>query len=333
MYMRRVIALGGLLSCGLLLTATAAAFPAHAGTAQCESASADPQDITTAVCLTGSGVGGGSLPSLTGYTPPPCWLEPRYSPPGLDTYLTGLFNESSSEVGSEGATYYAALYNHYDGLTPPFYVGRTGEWWGVACQVTDLNAASDAQRIYNATGMSVWVPWEYEPPSVPGAQRISTKILAAYAAAQMSLPVSPKPQLSPTGKQTVGLATWVWGTVLKQADLSITASLGNLSSTVTAVPTSVTITPGGPANESSFTCPLHKTAQGWTFGTAYSANATSSCTFKYTRPTAAGHSYDVTVQVHWTATWVGQGETWGLPATPNGTATTVQEIEAVVGGN
>jgi enoyl reductase len=333
MYMRRVIALGALLpSC--LLAGAYAAMPARAGTSQCESASADPTDITTAICLTGSGVGGGSLPTLVGWTPPPCWLEPRYQPQPLDDFLTYLYGLSASQLGSEGGTYYSDLYNHYDGLTPPFYVGKGGWWWGVACSADDLNASTDAEPIYNATGLSVMVPWEWVP-TVPGnVTHASPELLAEYAAAQMSLPAAPKPKVSPTGKQTVGLATWVWGTVTTK-NLSITASLAGVgSSTVTATPVSVTVTTGGPSSPGSIKCPVVTTSKGSTFGTAYSANASSNCTFKYTHPTAAHSSYNLVLSVRWEVDWVGHtGGGWPvyLSTTSGDTPLTVQEIEAVVG--
>jgi enoyl reductase len=342
MYMRRAIALGALLPSCLFAGAYAAA-PAQAGTAQCESASAgDPQDISTAICLSAEVgySGSGGLPVTVDWTPPTCWLEPRYQPPGLQSYLTALNGSSLSSVGSEGAEYYAELFNHYNGLVPPFELGGTGWWWGVACSATDLNASTDAEPIFAATGLSVEVPWEWVPAGPPGnAPAVaSPELLAEYAASQMSLPPVPTPGVSPNGKQTVGLATWVWGTIHKGRQLSITATLADVgwSSTVTATPVSVTVSPGGESNPSTLTCPVETSRTGSTYGTAYSAGASTNCSFKYAHPTAPNSPDDLVVSVDWSINWVGHtGDGWpvNLTTTSGATPLTVQEVEAVVGDN
>jgi enoyl reductase len=335
MYMRRVLALIALLP-SLLLAGLYAATPAAAD--QCESASADPTSIVTAICLTGSGLGAGSLPVPVGWTPPTCWLEPRYQPQPLDTLLTALNDSSIGAVGSEGAQYYGELYNYYSQqFTPPFHVGDSGWWWGVACRADDLNASTDAEPIFAAAGLSVTTPWEWVPDVPPGNVTAATpELLAEYAAAEMSLPDAPTPEISPIGKQTVGLATWVWGRVSAEPNLSITATLAGVgTSTVTATPESVTISPGGDSNPSSVTCPVATTDGGATFGTAYTANGSSDCSFKYLHPTPAGQVNDLVIAVRWRIDWVGHdGGAWPvfLTTTSGGTPLTVQEVEAVVGG-
>lgn len=331
-----------------LLFASFAADPASVADSGCngESATTGGAQMNTFVCLTIDAAPTEPEPiSSSGGGPPVvCWLEPQYTPAALQTLITQDANLSESQVG-EGVQLYSKWLTNYGSLKPAYDLKENGYWWGVGCELNNLNASTYEQQLWAEVGLSVWKPWEFEPnhaiPAAPPGEVTTPAMLAQYAKAAAPLD-APSGQMSPkwnngASTQTVGLTTYFWGQIGDQADPvtqhTIVASIQWLSSTVVAVPLSVTITTTGTtdAPDNTLTCPVTDGR----FGTAVSGDAmgdTSACSFKYTEPSSG--PVQITMVTKWKVSWngggVGRGWTVEEPSqTTYYRDVTVQEVQAV----
>lgn len=275
-------------------------------------------------------------PSFVHWVPPVCWLEPQWT--GAD--LQGLIEGSMATVGS-GNAYYAYLQQLdtlYKSAKPPYHVGDSGMWWGVGCRTDDLTAASIFLSQQAADGLSANNPYVWFPAAsqVNLPNPVTDQILAEYAAAEL-VPPALTFDVNPGILQTVNLSTRVYSGQATGPYQQITAEalIRPFDSIVDATPSSVTITPGGPASQTiggpavdSITCPIVKGAFG--------SKDDDSCAFFYTKATASGASYQLKASITWTYTWRGHPNAAGFPVdvtvAANPQNVTVQEVQAIVGG-
>ena len=300
----------------LSLAASVASAPSSDADASCggSGASVGQGAVQTYVCLTIDHAPAKAQPLTDTSTGQPlvCWLEPQYTPAQLDSLITYESGLPIGVVGSEGGQYYQILKKNYGGLTPPYRDGQSGWWWGVGCDITNTNANTYMENLWAAVGLDVYHPWEWVPnentPAGPPNQVTTPAMLTLYAREAAPLD-KPSGEMSPaytggTSTQTVGLPTYFWGQIGQGAtpvtQHQITAVVQWLSSpTVTALPTSVTVTTTGAVKgSSSIDCPV---ANGL-FGTPDpgNANITSDCSFTYTQPS---NDVTITMVTNWTVSW------------------------------
>jgi hypothetical protein len=275
-------------------------------------------------------------PSFVHWTPPVCWLEPQWSGAGLQSLIEG----SMATVGPGNAyySYLEQLDNLYKSANPPYHVGDDGMWWGVGCRTDDLTAASVFLSQQAADGLSANNPYVWFPAATPVnlPNPVTGQILAEYAAAELVPPVLTF-QVNPGVLQTVNLSTRVYSGAATgpYQPISAEALIGPFDSIVDATPSSVTITPGGPASRTvggpavgSITCPI--------VNGAFGSKDDDSCAFYYTKATPNGVSYHLTASITWTYTWRGHPNAAGFPVDVTVAAApqnvTVQEVQAIVGG-
>jgi hypothetical protein len=149
----------------------------------------------------------------------------------------------------------------------------------------------------------VWIP---ETPGEDGEPGPSPAALAQRAYEQLQLP-EPAIQASPSGDQLVQVPTWLW--LQEWGEVSATAEVPGVSVTATARPESVEWSMGD-GTTVECTGP----------GTPYRAQADPSspspdCGHTY-RSSSAGQpdeAYPVEVQVRWTVTWSGAGQSGTFP--------------------
>jgi hypothetical protein len=273
-------------------------------------------------------------PTFVNWTPPVCWLEPQYT--GTD--LQALIQAAIAAAPDPATTaYLQAMDLYYKGLNN-YHIGDSGMWWGVGCRTDDFTYASVFPAQQFADGLSANNPWVWiaagAAPTQPNP--VDGQILAEYAAAELT-----PPQLTfsvnPGALQTVNLSTRVYSTAPAGTyqDIEAQASIGGMTSTVDATPSSVTITPGGPASQTvggpqvtSITCPI----SGGSFGSPYN----DSCAFYYTQATPANTSYKLTASITWTYTWQQEPNAagWPVAVTVGGAPVnvTVQEVQSIVVG-
>jgi hypothetical protein len=171
------------------------------------------------------------------------------------------------------------------------------------------------------------------PPGAPGggAPAVTPGQLAITTLRTLPIPEPDVRTAPPRGSDgLVGLPEWFW--VTNWNSHTDTAVAGSVWATVTARPTSTSISPG--SGQSPVTCPGP--------GTAYNPNITaaaqhSTCSHQYVRSSAGlpGSAYTVTVTVTWGGTWTGSGGTGGtLPPLTRSTtfARRVAEAQALTGG-
>ena len=204
---------------------------------------------------------------------------------------------------------YLALNN--DGGFPPGGP-EPGAWYSVTCW-NSVTGASLTQ--------TVWVQPTTSPPT-------TTPVVAAVSVAQqaensMRLP-SPTIDSSPAGVTYVNLPTWLWIDARIWHPLSVTASIGAVSATATAVPVSVRWSTG---DGSTQTCSGPGTPYSQA---AASAAQASSCVHAYR---AVSRSAIVTATIEWDVTWTAVGVSGGGRLAPltttSSTNLAVGQIESV----
>jgi hypothetical protein len=192
------------------------------------------------------------------------------------------------------------------------------KWMWITCQMVEQ------------TGL-VLVP----TGSTTGNPGVTPQQLEQWALADLTVPV-PAPRTAPPrgDRGLVGLPEWVW---MSQADwhpVSAQVTVGPVFAKVTAVPTTITISPGG--GQRAVTC----NGPGTTYDPALAASAQhTDCSVTYTRSSdlQPDNTYRASVTVTWTASWVGSGGTGGAINPPLQETTTfgirVAEGQALVTGS
>jgi hypothetical protein len=149
-------------------------------------------------------------------------------------------------------------------------------------------------------------PYNTELPAlVKDAGALTPQILAQQAYTELQ-PATPDPQTAPPrgSDGLVGLPEWVWVPAGQWQTLTKTVRVGPVWATVTAVPSELTFSPGGGA--AAMSCP----GPGTPYDTALPASGQhTSCSYTYIQSSDGqpANSYQASVTLTWTATWVGSG--------------------------
>lgn len=199
----------------------------------------------------------------------------------------------------------------------PYPAPKGEKWMWITCQMIEQ------------TGL-VLVP----TGSTTGNPGVTPQQLEQRALADLKVPV-PAPRTAPPrgDRGLVGLPEWVWMSPADWHPVSAQVSVGPVFAKVTAVPTTITISPGG--GQRSVTC--H--GPGAAYNPALPASGQhTSCSVTYTRSSdlQPGNTYQASVTVTWTASWVGSGGAGGAINPPLQETTTfgirVAEGQALVTG-
>jgi hypothetical protein len=178
----------------------------------------------------------------------------------------------------------------------------------------------------------VAVVWRGAPPAGADGPAVTAAELAQQARALLKVP-KPRFQRSPDQSFTdagtpitwVNLWTWYWTTETSWRPTSKTASLGDVSATVTATPQTMTFKPGN--GKPPVTCP--GPGRAWTETDGNAAPSDGGCAYRYTRPS---DRVTATLSIRWSVAWEGSDGTSGqLPAMTTQTSDSfaVQQIQTV----
>lgn len=181
---------------------------------------------------------------------------------------------------------------------------------------------------YDQTGALVRSEILVYDPGDPMAGLFAAERAAELALGQLDLP-RPQIAMNPPGDQLVGLPTWLWVTG-GWAPLSTSATIGGVTSTVTATPRYVDWDLGdGP--------PLRCAGPGAAYDpAARPATQDSDCThtFIHTSARLPGGRHHVTASVTYAVAWAantGEGADLGELTSESGVDVRVVEVQAVIG--
>ncbi|MGH8774273.1 MAG: hypothetical protein ACRDWI_03580 [Jiangellaceae bacterium] len=301
-----------------------------------------------AVSLSGNGLAGGGAPGGSGggtatvsvSVPSPCaW--------GTMSFATG--------------DYVADLAADYDSLDDPVgpgvdqtfvypsreemlaHAGEPGLWafgslWSVEGDWAPASACWDQIVAANGGAMMVWVPEGSAPPAPPPPP-VPPEMLAEIAMENLAAP-QPVVERNPTTTSFVNLSTWFWvvdggGPADGFVPLTVTATAGANSATVTADPNRLSlVSSGGP----TAACAPDEARTEWASG----VDEGGACTITHGRSSATqpGLAYTVTATAGYVASWTGVEA--GVPVAGGGLGSVtspaasvdlpVGEIQAIVIG-
>ena len=224
----------------------------------------------------------------------------------------------SSSGGGRGPTLTCAYYEWGGGL--PVLVG------GIGAPTDPVPGREHLFGCVDASGQMVHSRLVVYDPGDPFAGVAAAERALDEARRRLDLPL-PEPALNPPGAQLVGVATWLWVDGPWQA-LEATASVGAVSSTVTARPVEAVWSMG---DGTTLTCGA---------GTPYdptrdARDQDSGCTHVFSRSSSGrpGGSYPVTVTVTYEVGWsasTGVGGTLGTLTRSTSAAVVVQQAQAVI---
>lgn len=233
---------------------------------------------------------------------------------------------SNSSTPTPPCIYKIAPSSDQTAMGPPG-TSSPGKWYLVECQGT-----ADLYR----DGLT-WVPTAAAPGAggAPPGPAIDPAVLAQQAENSMRLP-SPQIETNPSTQAVVNLPTWLWLNQGAWNPESVSASVGAVTATATAVPEQVQWTMG---DGGSVVCDGP--------GTPYqpsvpAASQATNCSYTYSRssagePSATGDPNDagfpVTATITWGVTWTAQGEPAGGVLNPLTTSSSrslpVEQIQSV----
>ncbi|WP_223189968.1 hypothetical protein [Streptomyces sp. TRM68416] len=276
----------------------------------------------------GSGRSAGALTSTTSWTPPPCWLAPKYTPEQLQKYLEPIW-----EAGSTGHQWDAEQREKYNANDEEkgFNKDKSGEgyWWGA--YVNDKTFPPGWDSCYGKEYF--WVDTGDAPPAdIENA--VTPEILAELAYAEIRVPGT-EVTLAPANATKVNLPTWAWLDAAEFKPVSVTASVPvlGIQATATAEPVSLRIEPGtadAVTYPASGVCQINDGRIGEPYAKG-KADRTPPCGVKYLRSSGEG-TYPLQATVTWKIEWTGSGGTGGdLPDGSFGAEqdVVVQEIQAI----
>jgi len=187
-------------------------------------------------------------------------------------------------------------------LGPPPGVTTPGSWYSITC--TDSSGNSTSETVWISSGSS---------PAAPAAPAVDPRSVALQAENSLTLP-SPSISFNPPTNAVVNLATWLWIDPVIWHAYSVSATVGSVSATATALPVSVTWSMG---DGSSVDCP----GPGSAYQPALPATAqTTDCSYSYSttsagQPSANGDpdqgAFVVSATVDWDVSWTAQGAVGG----------------------
>jgi hypothetical protein len=217
-------------------------------------------------------------------------------------------------------TYTTLTLNDEGGIAPG---GPTpGSWYSVTC--TDLLTGA-------STTETEWIPDQ----SATDTPAVNPYSVARQAENSLRLP-SPNSYFNPSDLSVVNLATWLWINADIWHPYSVTASVGSVSATAVATPSSVTWSMG---DGGMITC----YGPGTPFdSTQPSSPQSTQCAYTYAISSAGQPSPDgdpnddafhVVTTINWSVSWSVQGAVGGggLPALSTSTSTfvRVEQVESI----
>ena len=306
----------------LLITSLSAAPTAYAGkdSSQVDASSTQSAgggeisvSITEQYTTASSGGGGGeTVSSSTSISvKPSCYYEK--GPSGSDVAKDAFDLQDQGTKNEEDE-----VEKVYSGYKQSKQDKQPGSWWHVKCNrdaFDDLGAWQAARNRMTPNGAPyLWVP-DSENGGKPPAPYISGRALATAAWKAVKIPqptIETNPKVGSQGATLVGMDTWVWATGNTPRSVTVTASAGATSATVTAASAGLQLS----APDGKPSC------QG--FGVAWHSGmpeGSSPCTISFNRSSAhLGGTTPLTVSVAYSATYTAtDGSSGDLPAV---TATT-----------
>jgi enoyl reductase len=277
------------------------------------------------------GSGSGTLTPIGHWTPPACWVGPRWTPQeAADTRLDGAVDFSKihdEEQGKSNADRFAK------GKYGPFNVKKQGKgyWYGA---IKNPDRLSDP-AVNECNVFPFWVD-NGDPPPAGTADVITPAMLAKLAYAQIEIPQG-KATLEPVdARQVVNLPTWVSLDKVRFHPVAVTASIPemNISATTTATPKSMHIDPGtGDAQvfPAGGECTIHNGRVGSKRPKGELGDPP--CGVKYQRSSQRDGTFPFKATITWKVSWTGTNSPGGsLPSGTYGTPqnVTVHEVQTIV---
>ena len=264
--------------------------------------------ITEQYTTASSGGGGGeTVSSSTSISvKPSCYYEK--GPSGSEVSADAFILQDSGTKNNDDE-----VEKVYSGYNQARKSNQPGSWYHVRCNrdaFEDLGAWQAARNRMTPNGAPyLWVP-DSENGGKPPAPYISGRALstAAWKAVKIPQPtIETNPKVGSQGATLVGMDTWVWATGNTPRSVTVTASAGATSATVTAVSAGLQLS----APDGKPSC------QG--FGIAWHSGmpeGSSPCTISFNRSSAhLGGTTPLTVSVAYSATYTATDGSGGdLPA-------------------
>ena len=265
-------------------------------------------NITEQYTTASSGGGGGeTVSSSTSISvKPSCYYEK--GPSGSEVTGDAFILQDSGTKNNDDE-----VEKVYSGYKQSKQDKQPGSWWHVKCNrdaFDDLGAWQAARNRMTPNGAPyLWVP-DSENGGKPPAPYISGRALstAAWKAVKIPQPtIETNPKVGSQGATLVGMDTWVWATGNTPRSVTVTASAGTTSATVTAASAGLQLS----APDGKPSC------QG--FGIAWHSGmpeGSSPCTISFNRSSAhLGGTTPLTVSVAYSATYTATDGSGGdLPA-------------------
>ncbi|MEU6081004.1 hypothetical protein [Streptomyces sp. NPDC047108] len=313
------------------------------GSGSLEAAAATRVKVSTP---NGKARGGNLDPIDTDWTPPVCWYEPAMTPKEFKGNLKDLEKRGRGMALTAIHSYwdmrtvkrqYGSDENAFgDGTesSKNYNLAKQGEgmWWR---GVVNPNRQNEYDNVKRPCGKNVfWV----DHGEVAAPESISPKVLAEYAYDSIKVPDT-EIEMSPEGKSTVNLPTWMWLDGAKFKPVEVTASIGmgggqELFAITEAEPVSLHLDPGtedAQVHPASGECPIRNGKIGTPY-TKGDSEKSPPCGITYLRASSDSGPYELKASVTWKISWKGSGGTGG--DLPDGTFettedVTVQEAQAV----
>ncbi|WP_329167636.1 hypothetical protein OG204_24330 [Streptomyces sp. NBC_01387] len=273
------------------------------------------------------------MTSVSNWTPPACWYEPKWSPAEFkDEFQRRWDIPHASGVGEA----HSLDQDHYIKGKPykDFNKSETGKgmWWDAVRDKKREEAGDPAA--FECDTATFWVK-NGVTPKVKNA--VTPEILSQLAYNKIKVPDT-KVTLAPADATKVNLPTWAWLDKVEFKSVSVTAALNagglNIQATTTATPVSLRLEPGtdeATTFPASGECPINHGRIGEPYANG-KADVTPPCGVEYLRSSGDG-TYKLRATVTWEIHWIGTGvsKEQSLPDGEFGATqdVTVQEIQAI----
>ena len=265
--------------------------------------------ITEQYTTASSGGGGGETVSSSTTSisvKPSCYYEK--GPSGSEVSADAFILQDSGTKNNDDE-----VEKVYSGYKQSKQDKQPGSWWHVKCNrdaFEDMGAWQAARNRMTPNGAPyLWIP-DSENGGKPPAPYISGRALATAAWKAVKIPqptIETNPKVGSQRATLVGMDTWVWATGNTPRSVTVTASAGATSATVTAASAGLQLS----APDGKPSC------QG--FGIAWHSGmpeGSSPCTISFNRSSAhLGGTTPLTVSVAYSATYTATDGSGGdLPA-------------------